>query len=260
MQIVVGLIFIVLGATCIGYLWAGGSVFDREPPLLVLGVLLIVLTAALAGRARAAGLLARAALGAAIVGIAWLAIRYLIFEPRDSTDVLLRRLYLLDIAVLVVGIVALFVFVRRVPPARHYRIVDVLPLAAFAGVLAIAVLWFVADDGRLRPCRMGNEAACDVVAGRLLDAAERAPGGPPTRWEEDAAYALDARGCRGLEPGPCAVRRYALGTVALRAGRFDVARQAFLRACDDDRSWCARASQQPMLPWTAVERERLERR
>src|SRR5262249_29787370 len=77
MQVAIGLIFVALGATCIGYLWAGGSVFDREPPLLVLGVLLIVLTAALAGRARAAGLLARAALGAAIVAIAWLTVRYL---------------------------------------------------------------------------------------------------------------------------------------------------------------------------------------
>jgi len=222
--------------------------------------LLIALTAALAGRARAAGLLARAALGAALVGIAWLAIRYLSFEPRDSTDVLIRRLYLVDIAVLLIGIVALYVFVRRVRPARRYRVIDVLPLAGFAGVLAIAVLWFVGDDGRLRPCRMGNDAACDVIAGRLLDAAERAPTGPPTRWEEDAARALDTRGCRGLEPGPCAVRRYALGTVALRAGRFDVAREAFLRACDDDRSWCTRAAQHQLLPWTAVERERLERR
>src|SRR5215469_2512691 len=130
MQIAVGLIFILLGATCIGYLWAGGSVFDREPPLLVLGVLLIGLTAALAGRARAAGLLARAAFGAAIVAIAWLAFRYLTFEPHNSTDVLIRRLYLVDIAVLVVGIIALFVFVRRAPPTRKYRVVDVLPLAA----------------------------------------------------------------------------------------------------------------------------------
>ena len=260
MQVAIGLIFVLLGATCLGYLWAGGSVFDREPPLLVLGVLLIVLTAALAGRARAAGLLARAAFGAAIVAIAWLTVRYLTFDPRDSTDVLIRRLYLVDIGVLIIGIIALFVFVRRAPPTRKYRMVDVLPLAAFAAVLALSVLWFVGDDGRLRPCRMGNDAACDVVAGRLLDAAERAPTGAPTRWEQDAARALDARGCRGLEPAPCAVRRYAIGTVALRSGRFDLARHAFLRACDDDRNWCARAAQHQMLPWTAVERERLERR
>src|SRR5262249_57468171 len=86
---------------------------------------------------------------------------------------------------LVVGIVALFVFVRRAPPTRKYRVVDVLPLAAFAGVLAVTVLWFVGEDGRLRPCRVGNEAACEVVAGRLLDAAERAPTTPPPRWEQD---------------------------------------------------------------------------
>jgi len=106
--------------------------------------------------------------------------------------------------------------------------VDVLPLAAFAGVLALSVLWFVGDDGRLGPCCIGNDAACDVVAGRLLDAAERAPTGSPTRWEQDAARALDTLGCRGLDPAPCAVRRYAIGTVAQRSGRFDVARE---RSC-----------------------------
>ena len=260
MQVGVGLIFILLGATCIGYLWAGGSVFDREPPLLVLGVLLIVLTAALAGRARAAGLLARAALGAALVGIAWLALRYVTLEPRDSADMLMGRLYLLDIGVLLIGIVALFVFVRRAPPTRKYRVVDMLPLAGFAAALAIAVLWFVGDDGRLRPCRMGNDAACEVVANRLLEAAEHAPTRSPTRWEENAARTLEARGCRNLEPGPCAVRHYALATVALRAGRFDVARDAFLRACEQDRGWCSRAAQQPALPWTADERAKLEAR
>jgi len=51
----------------------------------------------------------------------------------------------------------------------------------------------------------------------------------------------------------------AVGTVAVRAGRFDAAKQAFLRACEMDRGWCARAVQEKSLPWAPAERERLER-
>jgi hypothetical protein len=259
-HIVVGLIFILLGATCVAYLWAGGSLFEREPPLLALGILLIVLAAALAGRSRAAAFLARAGLGAALAAIAWTATRYLGFGGLDTPDELMRRLYLLGMALGTAGVVALFLLVRRIRPAPKFRLVDVLPLAGLAAALALGVLWFVGDDARLRPCRLGNDGACDLLATLLLESAERTPAAPPTRWEEDAARVLDTHGCRGSEPGPCAVHRYAIGSVALRAGRFDAARQAFLRACDEDRSWCARAARETSLPWTAAERARLERR
>jgi hypothetical protein len=260
MHIVVGLIFILLGATCVAYLWAGGSLFEREPPLLALGILLIVLAAGLAGRSRAAALLARAALGAALAGIAWTATRYLGFGGLDSTDELMRRFYLLGMALGAAGVVALFLLVRRIRPAPRFGLVDVVPFAGLAAALALGVMWLVGDDARLRPCRMGNDTACDVVATRLLEAAERAPSAPPTRWEEAAARVLAEHGCRSREPGPCAVQRYALGTVARRAGRVDAARHAFLRACEEDRSWCARAAQETALPWTPDERARLEQR
>src|SRR5437879_3647900 len=157
MHMFVGAIFLMLGGACVAYLWAGGSIFEREPPLLAFGV-----------------------------------------------------------------------------------------------------VWLVGDGSRLRPCRLGVDAACDIIATRLLESAERAPTAPPTRWEEDAARVLE-RYCRGPEPGPCAVHRYAVGSVALRAGRIDAARQAFLRACDEDPSWCARAAQETALSWTREERARLER-
>jgi len=127
-----------------------------------------------------------------------------------------------------------------------------------AVALTLGVVWLVGDDARLRPCRLGDDTACDVVATRLLEAAERAPGTPPTAWEDEAARVLDLHGCRGFQPGPCAVHRYASGIVALRAGRFDAARDALLRACDEDRSWCARAAQERSMPWTPADRERLE--
>jgi hypothetical protein len=258
-HIVIGLIFIVLGATCVGYLWAGGSLFEREPPLLAMGILLIFLAAGLAGRSRAAALLARAALGATLAGIAWTATRYLGFSGLDSTDQLMQRFYLLGMALGGAGVVALFLLIRRIRPAPRVSLLDVLPLAGVAAAVALGLLWLAGDDARVRPCRLGNDAACDIIATRLIESAERAPSARPTAWEEQAARVLDEHGCRGREPGPCAFHRYASGTVALRAGRLDAARQAFLRACDEDRSWCARAAQERSLPWTPDERARLER-
>jgi hypothetical protein len=260
MHVVVGSMFIALGATCIGYLWAGGSPFEREPPLFVLGVSLIFLCAGLAGRVRAPALLARAGVGAALVGIAWTATRYLAGTEIESTDTLMQNLYLVGIALGTAGVIALFLLIQRIDPTRplKLRLTDVLPVAGVAVAVSLGVLWLVADDARLRPCRQGNDTACDEIATRLIDAADRAPARPTTRSEESAARVLEAHACR-RDSGQCALRRYALGTVALRAGRFDTAREAFLRACEEDRSWCARAAQARAVPWTPDERARLER-
>jgi len=178
MHIVVGAIFVVLGATCVAYLWAGGSVLEREPPLLALGVLLIALAAGLGGRSRAAALLARAALGAGLVAIGWIATRYLSFGGLHDTDELIRRVQLLGLAVLAAAVVFLFILVRHVPYPRDFRTIDLVPLAGLAAALALGVAWFVGDDTRLRPCRLGNDLACDVVATHLIESAERAPAAP----------------------------------------------------------------------------------
>ena len=60
---------------------------------------------------------------------------------------------------------------------------------------------------------------------------------------------LVRRDCRGAEP-PCGVQLYAIGSVAVRAGRQEAAKDAFLRACDVDPGWCARAAQEAGLSWT----------
>jgi hypothetical protein len=260
MHVVVGSMFIALGATCIGYLWAGGAPFEREPPLFVLGVSLIFLCAGLAGRLRAPALLARAGVGAALIGIAWTATRYLAGTEIESSDTLMQNLYLVGIALGTAGVIALFLLIQRIDPARplKLRVADVVPVAAVAVAVALGVLWLVADDARLRPCRQGNDTACDEIATRLIETADRGPARPPSRSEESAARVLEAHACR-RDSGQCALRRYALGTAALRAGRFDTAREAFLRACEEDRSWCARALQARALPWTPDERARLER-
>src|SRR3989449_10231463 len=73
MHMFVGAIFLMLGGACVAYLWAGGSIFEREPPLLAFGILLIVLGAGLAGRSRAAPLPVRAGPGAGLVAPGWVA-------------------------------------------------------------------------------------------------------------------------------------------------------------------------------------------
>jgi hypothetical protein len=132
--------------------------------------------------------------------------------------------------------------VRRAPRRSSFGPIDVVPVAGLATALTLGVVWLVGDDTRLRPCRLGNELACEKIATRLLEAAELAPASSPTHWEEHAARVLDAELCPGSEPGPCGARRYAVGSVALRAGRLEAAKQAFRQACDFDRRWCARGS------------------
>src|SRR5205814_2067944 len=116
-----------LGGACVAYLWAGGSIFEREPPLLAFGILLIVLGAGLAGRSRAAALLVRAGLGAGLVALGWIATSYLRFRGLGATDDLLARVYLLGIVLAVAGVVALFMLVRRVKyNKRAFRRTDLL--------------------------------------------------------------------------------------------------------------------------------------
>ncbi len=108
---------------------------------------------------------------------------------------------------------------------------------------------------------LGNDLACQQIATRLIESAERSPSAPPTAWEARAALVLDTELCPAAsEPGPCGARRYAVGTVALRAGRLDAAKAAFRQACDFERGWCARAAQEQAVPWTPDELQRLERR
>src|SRR5206468_6363524 len=84
--------------------------------------------------------------------------------------------------------------------------------------------------------------------------------GAATPWEARAARVLDADLCPAAASGLCGARRYAVGSVALRAGRVDAAKLAFRQACDFEPGWCARAAKEQAVPWTPAERDRLERR
>jgi hypothetical protein len=260
MHAIVGAIFVLLGAACFGYYRSGAATFAREPPMLAVGVLLTAIGVGMWGRSRVAGLLARFALGVLLLVVTWILVTsYLPSGSLHETDELVRRVRLLGGATVAFGVVVLFLLVRRTPRAKKFRAIDLVPLTGVAAAVMLAVLWVAGDDPRLRPCRLGSDPACEIIATRLLESAERKPGASPTRWEERAARVLEARACSGSEPGPCALWSYAAGSVAARAGRIDDARRALLRACELDRSWCARAAQERGVAWTPEESARLER-
>ena len=258
MHLFVGAPLVLAGLACLRYVWAGAASIEREPPFLALGVLLIGIGAGVGVRARSAHLVARAGLAAYLVVISVLVARqYVGSEARDHPDDrLVAHVYLLSFALAAAGAVLLFLLLRRARSASGFGAIDLVPLGGLAAALVLGIVWLVADDGRLRPCRNGNDEACGVIAIALLESAERAPSAPPTPGEERAARVLAEHRCRADDRGLCGRQRYAAGTVDARAGRFDAAKEAFFWACDADRSWCARAAQEP-LAWTPAERRRL---
>jgi hypothetical protein len=247
------------GLACLGYVWAGGSGFEREPPFPALGVVLIGVGAGLILRTRAAHLLARAALGLVILVVVVKAVAlYAGGAPAYPDERLVAHFYLFGFALAAAGAAAVFLLLRRARSAADFGRLDLVPLGGLAVAVVLGGLWLVGDDARLRPCRNGSDEACGAVAVALLESAERAPGARPTAAEERAARLLAAHRCRAEDRGQCGLQRYAAGTVDARARRFDRAKEAFMWACDADTSWCARAVQEP-VDWTPEERSRLTR-
>src|SRR5881628_1007763 len=257
MHLFVGALLVLGGLGCLRYVVAGGTAFESEPPFLALSVLLIGIGAGLGLRARAALLLAQVALGGTLLVIATRALRLYVGGPRDTPDdSLVALVYLFGFALAAAGVVVLFLLLRRVHAEAAFGAIDYVPLGGLAAALVLGLVWLVADDARLRPCRNGSDEACGVIATTLLESAERAPSAPPTPAEERGARVLAEHRCRADDRTFCGLQRYAVDTVDARAGRFDVAKEAFLWACESDRSWCARATQE-RLAWTPAELKRL---
>src|SRR5215510_7695087 len=257
MHLFVGALLVLSGLGCLRYVWAGETAFQSEPPFLALCVLLVATGVGLAMRARVALLLAQVALGCTLLVLATKALRLYVGGPRDTADdSLVALVYLFGFALAAAGVVLLLLLLRRVRAEADFGPIDYVPLAGLAAALVLGLVWLVADDARLRPCRNGNDQACGVIATALLESAERAPSGPPTPAEERAARVLAEHRCRADDRRFCGLQRYAAGTVDARAGRFDMAKEAFVWACESDRSWCARAAQE-RLAWTPAELKRL---
>src|SRR5262245_13417184 len=261
MHLFVGTLLVLAGLACLRYVWAGDASIDREPPFLAMSVLRIGIGVGLGVRARAAHLLARVGLGAYLAVIGVMVVRLYVESGGRShpDDRLVAHFYLLTYALAAAGVVLFFLLLRRARSAPAFGTIDFVPLGGLAVAVVLGIVWLVADDERLRPCRNGNDEACDVVAVALLESAERTRSAPPTREEERAARVLAEHRCRADDRGLCGRQRYAAGTVDARAGRVETAKEAFFWACDTHPSWCKRAAQEP-LAWTHDELTRLTRK
>jgi len=262
MHIISGAILALIGAGAVAYVLRGASAFEREPPFLAVGVMLVTIGIGMCGSSRAAGHVARIGIGATLLMLGWIVVTgWVTSGPASTSEGLVRYFQLLVFAIAGAVLAGVFLLVRRAPRNASFGPIDIVPIAGLAAALTLGTIWLLGNEKELRPCRLGNDLACQQIATRLLESAERAPSTPPTAWEERAALVLDAELCpTAAEPGPCGLRRYAVGAVALRAGRVEAAKVAFRQACDFERSWCARAAQETGVPWTTDELRRLERR
>src|SRR5262245_49268835 len=199
MHLFVGALLILGGLGCLRYVWAGEPAFESEPPFLALCVMLVGTGVGLAMRARAALLLAQVALGGTLLVLATRALRLYVGGPRDTADdSLVTLVYLFGFALAAAGVVVLFLLLRRVRAKTDFGPIDYVPLGGLAVALMLALVWLVADDARLRPCRNGSDEACGAVAIALLEASERAPSSTPTRAEQRAARVLAEHRCRSV--------------------------------------------------------------
>ena len=72
MHIMAGAILALVGAGAVAYIARGASAFEREPPFLAVGVMLVTIGIGMCGRSRAAGLVARIGIAAALLMIGWI--------------------------------------------------------------------------------------------------------------------------------------------------------------------------------------------
>src|SRR5262249_59749043 len=85
-------------------------------------------------RARAAHLLARAALGLVVLAVAVKAVRlYAGGAPAYPDDRLVAHVYLLGFALAAAGAVGVFLLLRRAPSAADFGQLDLVPLGGLAG-------------------------------------------------------------------------------------------------------------------------------
>src|SRR5262245_22546341 len=174
MHLLAGLILVLVGAGAVAYVARGAAAFEHEPPFLAVGVMLITIGLGVFGRSRAAVLVARAGIAAALLLIGGMIVTgWLRSGPMSTDEGLVQYVRLLGYALAAALLAVVFLLMRRAPRRASFGPVDIVPIAGLAGALTLGVIWLVGDDAALRPCRLGNELACQQIATRLIEAAER---------------------------------------------------------------------------------------
>src|SRR5438093_12806460 len=100
MHIMAGAILALVGAGAVAYIARGASAFEREPPFLAVGVMLVTIGIGMCGRSRAAGLVARIGIAAALLMIGWIIVTgWLTSGPASTEEGLVRLFQLLSFGI-----------------------------------------------------------------------------------------------------------------------------------------------------------------
>src|SRR4029450_7791066 len=118
MHIIAGAIMILVGVGAVAYVQGGAAGFEREPPFLATGVLLVAIGIGLLVRSRAAGLVARIGLGAVALVIAVTIVPGWFTSGSPSTDEGLVRYFYLLVLGMSPGWAAALLKARRPATAR----------------------------------------------------------------------------------------------------------------------------------------------
>src|SRR2546430_6072498 len=171
MHIMAGAILALVGAGAVAYIARGASAFEREPPFLAVGVMLVTIGIGMCGSARAAGLVARIGIAATLLMIGWIIVTgWFTSGPARTDEGLVRYFQLLGFAIAAAVLAAVFLLVRRAPRRARFGPIDIVPIAGLAPALPPGLIWPPGDGTPPRPCRLGDDPACQAIAPRLLPA------------------------------------------------------------------------------------------
>src|SRR2546428_1343658 len=116
MHIIAGAILALVGAGAVAYIARGASAFEREPPFLAVGVMLVTIGIGMCGRSRAAGLVARIGIAATLLMIGWIILTgWFTSRPASTDEGLVRDFQVLRFALAPPGLAPALLPVPRGP-------------------------------------------------------------------------------------------------------------------------------------------------
>src|SRR5438552_3478668 len=153
MHIMAGAILALVGAGAVAYIARGASAFEREPPFLAVGVMLVTIGIGMCGRSRAAGLVARIGIAAALLMIGWIIVTgWLTSGPASTDEGLVRYFQLLGFAIAAAVLAAVFLLVRRAPRSSRFGPAGSKPPSRRSARRATSTAAGARARRRRRPC------------------------------------------------------------------------------------------------------------
>src|SRR5437660_2447046 len=167
MHIIAGAILALVGAGAVAYIARGASAFAREPPFLAVGVMLVTIGIGMCGRSRAAGLVARIGIAAALLMIGWIIVTgWLTSGPASTDEGLVRYFQLLGFAIAAAVLAAVFLLVRRAPRRARFRPTGIVPVGGLGAARTLGIIWPLGQNPALGAWATGGRRAREPVPTR----------------------------------------------------------------------------------------------